>query len=143
MTMLTKWLTYNTEHSDGSHLTYIDFPSEFYWQSDAKIWKKRSPNGKGAIGRLSYIHPSAGEVFFLRMLLCHKKGSTNFVDLRTVNNIVYDTYRVACEAMGLLGNDKKWETAIEEANATATAAQIRSLFSYILVFCDVSNPVNL
>ncbi|XP_071718258.1 uncharacterized protein [Rutidosis leptorrhynchoides] len=143
MTTLTEWLTYNTEHSDGSHLTYIDFPSEFYWQSDAKIWKKRSPNGKGAIGRLSYMHHSAGEVFFLRMLLCHKKGSTNFVDLRTVNNIVYDTYRAACEAMGLLGNDKEWETAIEEANATATAAQIRSLFSYILVFCDVSNPVNL
>ncbi|XP_071712237.1 uncharacterized protein [Rutidosis leptorrhynchoides] len=41
MTTLTKWLTYNTDHSDGSHLTYIDFPSEFYWQSDAKIWGKK------------------------------------------------------------------------------------------------------
>ncbi|XP_071739258.1 uncharacterized protein [Rutidosis leptorrhynchoides] len=98
---------------------------------------------KPSIGRLTYMHPAFGEVFYLRMLLCHQKGSTSFEDLMTVNNSIRSTYREACLAMGLLGDDKEWFTTMEEAAATATSAQLRTLFSHILQFYDVANPLKL
>nr|GEV37712.1 DNA helicase [Tanacetum cinerariifolium] len=46
----------------------------------------------------------------------HKKKTTlTEWDIRTVNHIVYPTCRAACEAMGLLGDDKEWETTLIEA----------------------------
>ncbi|XP_071699448.1 uncharacterized protein [Rutidosis leptorrhynchoides] len=89
------------------------------------------------------MHPAFGEVFYLRILQCHQKGSTSFEDLMTVNNSVRSTYREACLAMGLLGDDKEWFTAMEEAAATATSVQLRMLFSHILQFCDVADPLKL
>ncbi|GKC08323.1 DNA helicase, partial [Tanacetum coccineum] len=29
---LTEWFVYNNEHTDGRHLTYLNFPSEFMWR---------------------------------------------------------------------------------------------------------------
>ncbi|XP_071740513.1 uncharacterized protein [Rutidosis leptorrhynchoides] len=142
-TTLTEWLLYNRDAPDGRNLTYLDFPMSYSWVLKEKIWKKQKVGTKFAIGRLSYMHPSAGEVFYLRMLLCHQKGSTSFEDLRTVNNTIYSTYRLACEVMGLLGDDREWSKALEEASCTATAAQLRTLFVHILLYCDVGNPLHL
>ncbi|XP_071699967.1 uncharacterized protein [Rutidosis leptorrhynchoides] len=89
------------------------------------------------------MHPAFGEVFYLRMLLFHRKCCGTFEELRTVNDHVHSTYREACLAMGLLGNDKEWLTAMEEASATATSSQLRTLFSHILIYCDVADPQKL
>ncbi|OMP10721.1 DNA helicase PIF1, ATP-dependent [Corchorus olitorius] len=46
-----------------------------------------------------------------------------FVDcrvLRTVNGTVYQTFKEACHALGLLGDDKEWKMAIEEASVHAS-----------------------
>ncbi|XP_071687654.1 uncharacterized protein [Rutidosis leptorrhynchoides] len=61
----------------------------------------------------------------------------------TVDNNVYSTYREACFAMGLLGDDKEWFTTMEETSATATSGQLRSLFSQILLHCEVADPLKL
>ncbi|GKA95991.1 DNA helicase [Tanacetum coccineum] len=55
-----------------------------------------------------------------RMLLCHQKGCTSFLDIRTINEKVYPTNRSACEAFGLLGDDQEWVRALEEAVVSAT-----------------------
>uniref|UniRef100_A0A6N2MFD4 ATP-dependent DNA helicase n=1 Tax=Salix viminalis TaxID=40686 RepID=A0A6N2MFD4_SALVM len=61
-------------------------------------WTIRS---KGhSLGRIPYVHPAAGELYFLRLLLNHIKGSTSFADLRNVHGL-------ACKAHGLLGDDKE------------------------------------
>jgi len=39
------------------------------------------------------------------MLLCHQIGCCSFVDIRTVDAVVYPTYRSSCEKLGLLDND--------------------------------------
>lgn len=77
------------------------------------------------------------------MLLCHQKGCKGFVDVRKVNQIVYPTYRAACEALGLLGDDKEWDTALEEACASASSPELRFLFAQLLINCEVTNPVQL
>lgn len=142
-TTLTEWLKFNKDSDEGRHLTYLTFPSEFVWYKDGKGWKKRTKLNKPVIGRLTYIHPAYGEVFYLRMLLCHKKGCKSFQDIRTVGYNIYPTYRSACEALGLLGDDKEWTIALEEAKISATSIELRLLFAHILILCDVSDPLKL
>ncbi|XP_071729327.1 uncharacterized protein [Rutidosis leptorrhynchoides] len=142
-TTLTEWLRYNASSTLGKHLTYLEFHSEFVWYDPKKCWKRRTNLKKPSIGRISYIHPSYEEAFFLRMLLFHQRGCQSFEDIRTINKFVHGTYRLACQAAGLLGDDKEWSTALEEAPASATASQLHSLFAHILVYCMVSNPAEL
>ncbi|GJW40061.1 DNA helicase [Tanacetum coccineum] len=71
------------------------------------------------------------------------RGCKTFEDIRTVNKRLYPTFRAACEALGLLGDDKEWHTALEEAAFSATSQQLRSLFAQILIFCDVADPLRL
>ncbi|GKB38571.1 DNA helicase, partial [Tanacetum coccineum] len=43
----------------------------------------------------------------------------------------------------LLGDDKEWEIAIQEACASATSAELRSVFAHILLHCYVTDPSKL
>ncbi|GKA86644.1 DNA helicase [Tanacetum coccineum] len=63
-TTLTEWYVYNNEHTDGSHLTYLDFPSEFVWYADSKSWHKRVIRTKKSIRRLTYVHLNSGDLFY-------------------------------------------------------------------------------
>ena len=142
-TTLTEWLRYNRESTDGQHLTYLNFPKEYVWYSNDKTWERRKQKNISAIGRLAYIHPSAGDLFYLRMLLCHQQGRKSYKHIRTVEGQLHPTNRSACEALGLLGNDQEWNIALDEASLSATAAEMRALFCQMLIFCDVSDPVLL
>nr|GEV65137.1 DNA helicase [Tanacetum cinerariifolium] len=136
-TTSTEWFAYNASNETGRLLSYLEFPSEFVWHSDSKSWSPRR-NNKSSIGHLAYVHPTSGELFFLRMLLCHQKGCRDFFEVQTINDVFYPTYRAACEALGLLGDDREWETALEEACAYATSEQLRFVFSHILLHCIAS-----
>nr|GEU72572.1 DNA helicase [Tanacetum cinerariifolium] len=141
-TTLIEWFAYNTANVDGRHLTYLDFPSEFVWYPDRKSWSPRR-NSKSSIGRLAYVHPASGELFYFRMLLCHQRGCQDFFEVQIVNNVFYPTCRSACQALGLLGDDVEWDTAFQEACVSATSIELRSLFAQILVQCDVTDPSKL
>ncbi|XP_076935450.1 uncharacterized protein LOC143602118 [Bidens hawaiensis] len=142
-TTLTEWLSNNNRDSSGRHLRYIDYLSEYKWDTSSKIWLRRASDKPPAIGRLIYIHPSCGETFFLRMLLGYQRGCTSFVSIRTVNGEVCLTFRAACEKLGLLGDDVEWSTAFEEASTWAIAAELRALFTQILLFCDITDPLKM
>ncbi|XP_071699780.1 uncharacterized protein [Rutidosis leptorrhynchoides] len=77
------------------------------------------------------------------MLLCHRNGCKSFADIRTVNQILHNTYRSTCKAAGLLGDDREWSAVLEEASVSATSSQLRSLFEHILSYCTVTNPLAL
>nr|GEV35232.1 DNA helicase [Tanacetum cinerariifolium] len=118
-TTLTEWLDYNARKTDGRHLTYLEFPLEYAWHATDKYWQCRRNLNKPSIGRLTYIHPSAGDMFYQRMLLCHRKGCKSFRDIRTVNDEVHPTNRAACKALGLLANpislrENFWEHMSDE-----------------------------
>ena len=143
LTTLTEWFTCNNLYQEGRHLTYLDFPKSFVWNDATKIWSPRKQKTRYSIGRLAYVHPASGELFYLRMLLCHQKGCRSFEDLRKVNNVVFPTYRAACQAMGLLEDDKEWDTALQEAAISATASELRTLFAQIILYCDVADTIRL
>nr|GEX05894.1 DNA helicase [Tanacetum cinerariifolium] len=63
--------------------------------------------------------------------------------IQKINNKIYPTNKAACLALGLLSGDKEWVTASQEAGLFATSLELRRLFVYILIFCNVSDPIKL
>ena len=118
-TMLTEWFVANQQSDAGRDLTYCEFPSRWKWDRSSRFWDQRR-RGSGKIGRLYYVHPSVGERYFFRMLLLVAKGARSFEEVRTYNGVVYSTFRLACNARGLLGDDQEWHSAFDEAAAWAT-----------------------
>lgn len=140
-TMLTEWFECNKNDLAARNMYYMDFPNKFVWDSRKKQWSTRT---KGfSLGRLTYVHPAAGELYFLRLLLSHVKGALSFDDLRKVSGVLYPTFQLACKSLGLLGDDKEWADALSEAITTATSPQIRQLFVSLILFCEVSDPNEL
>ncbi|GJY78997.1 DNA helicase [Tanacetum coccineum] len=142
-TTLTEWLYYNEQNDEGRHLTYLNFTSEYVWYPNGKYWRRRQRRNKSSIGRLAYVHPAAGDLFDQRMLLRHKKGCTSFPGISTINTIVYPICRAACEALGLLQDDREWEITLQEAALTTTPAELRALLAHIFAYCEVSDPKKL
>ena len=96
------------------NLTYCDFPTKWVWHRKQREWCPRK-SGR-CIGRIFHAHPTSGDCFYLRMLLNLVKGARSFEEIRTIDHVVYPTYRVACYAHGLLDDDKEWDDAIKEAS---------------------------
>jgi ATP-dependent DNA helicase PIF1 len=55
------------------------------------------------------------ERYCLRLLLINVKGSTSFDHLRTVDDIVFHTFKAAAIALNFLEGDRTWEKTLEEA----------------------------
>ena len=85
------------------------------------------------------MHPSAGERYYLRVLLLTVKGATSYEHLRFHNGTYHCTFKEACRSRGLLDDDQEWYSAFDEAAAWATSPQLRSLFVTMLLFCEVSD----
>src|SRR5213079_708231 len=68
-------------------LLYPDCPSKFTWDLKSKVWNLRKNNHE-TIGRVTFCPPSAGERYYLRMLLYAVKGPISFDDLKTYNGKV-------------------------------------------------------
>jgi hypothetical protein len=52
-------------HLAARNLTYLQFPSQWKWDQKGRKWEERKQQ-HGKIGRLHYVHPSAGERYYLR-----------------------------------------------------------------------------
>jgi len=57
------------------------------------------------IGRMYFVLPSKEEQFFLRLLLTIFEDGKSWEHLRTWNRQVFDTFKEACIARGLLEDD--------------------------------------
>jgi hypothetical protein len=103
-TTLTEWFAFNraapADYPCRSML-YHDFPSRFWWDAGKRSWVERQRASR-AVGRMYFVQPTAGERYYLRLLLCHVAGATSFADLRTVGGVMHETFKAACEARGLL-----------------------------------------
>lgn len=91
------------------------------------------------IGRVVNVTPRHGDVFYMRILLHHIPGATSFLNLRTINGVLCDTYQECCRRRGLLMEDNEWELIMQEASIS----QIRELFVSFLLFCEPAHPAAL
>jgi hypothetical protein len=141
-TTLTEFFTACRQYpTETCGLTYDRMPEYFTWKNNDKTW---SPRKDGfAYGRVYFVSPSAGERYYLRMLLCTVPNPTSFQSLRTVNDIVYPNFKAACAALGLLASDDEYKFCLTEAAAMQTGRQLRRLFATILLDCNPRNPQSL
>lgn len=54
--------------------------------------------------------------------------------MRTVDGVIYETFREAAEARNLILTDELWGITLEEATDLKMPAQIRELFAYICIY---------
>ncbi|KAM0834024.1 hypothetical protein ACQ4PT_063881 [Festuca glaucescens] len=134
-TMVTEWFVANARHASARSLTYYDFPTRWSWVAESKKWVRRKRSDK--IGRVYYVHPSTGELYYLRMLLMLVKGAKCYADVRTYNGTVYGSFKDACTARGLLGDDTEWYYAFDEALEWGIGNQLRQLFVTMILYCGV------
>ncbi|XP_074352948.1 uncharacterized protein LOC141692109 [Apium graveolens] len=140
-TKLEGWFEANKTFSEARQYTYHQFPQPFTWKADQNRWKIRE---RGIVfGRLTDVHASSGETFFLRMILMHNRGATSYKDLRTVNGYIYSTFKEACDALDLLKDDRQWHVTMFENVVHAMPHQLRQLFVFILSNNQVADPVKL
>ena len=142
ITKLTAWFDANQQYPEARQYTYVEFPEHWTWHGDGKYWHIRR-NSRGKVGRIANVAPNEGERFYLRMLLHIVKGAQSYSDLRTVAGHKHPTFRAACEALGLLGDDQEWFHAMADAAHWALPYQLRQLFVTLLLFYEVTNPVKL
>ncbi|GMP26453.1 hypothetical protein CsSME_00002878 [Camellia sinensis var. sinensis] len=141
MSTFTGFFTYCAASEDECPFTYQEFPQHFVWLKSEKRWKSRERGY--AIGRMYFASPNCGERFYLRLLLTVVKGPKSFQSLRTVDNVVHDTFKLACVARGLLEDDEEWMQCLKEVAVIKNRYQLRRLFSIILTQCSPLNPCSL
>jgi hypothetical protein len=136
--MFTAWLDANKKYPEAKNLTYNNFISKFVYVKKKREWK---PRKRGyTIGRLIWVPPSTGELFYFRMLLTVVEGPTSYKDISTHNGIFYDSCRDACFARGFLGDDKEYIYAIQESKDWGTGFFLRKLFVCLLLANTMDRP---
>ncbi|XP_052171592.1 uncharacterized protein LOC127787570 [Diospyros lotus] len=141
MSTLTGFFAYCAGSEDECPFTYQEFSQHYVWLKSEKRWKSRERGY--AIGKMYFASHNCGERFYLRLLLTVVKGPKSFRSLRTIDNVVHDTFKLACVARGLLEDDEEWIQCLKEAAVMKTGYQLRRLFSIILTQCSPLNPCAL
>ena len=143
-TMLTEWMNQNLVDQEARRYLYVEFPEHYVWVKDGgrRRWRKRV-NGKDTIGRVAFVHPTAGERFYLRLLLHNVRGATSFQNLRTVNGEICDSFQSACQKLGLTEDNNELFLCFAECVLTASPTQLRQLFATMLINCTLYEPIRL
>ncbi|XP_028801370.1 uncharacterized protein LOC114756588 [Neltuma alba] len=120
--MFLAWMEINVHDVFAKTLTYSEFPHHYVYIRTKRAWKRRE---KGfAIGRITHTPPSSGELYYLRILITKVRGPTSYEDIRTVNGVLYPSFRAACYALGLLDDDNEYINGIKEASLWASGISI-------------------
>ncbi|XP_019172653.1 PREDICTED: uncharacterized protein LOC109168053 [Ipomoea nil] len=136
--MFLEWFEANKTYPDARELTYVEMPTRFVWKKDLRKWR---PRKKGfSIGRIFYVPPATGEIFYLRCLLNKIRGPKSYEDIRTVNGVQYESFRDACYARGLVDDDNEYVDAIDEASNWVSADQLRRFFVTLLMSSCMGKP---
>ncbi|CAI0453985.1 unnamed protein product, partial [Linum tenue] len=139
-TMLTQWFKLNRTNPTARTLTYQETPNKFVWDPKQADWFPRKRGFQ--IGRIVSVPPGTDAVY-LRMLLTKVRGALSFEHLRTVNGVCYSTFKKACQKMGLLSTDEEWILVLEEVCRWGQPSLIRTTFTSLLMFCEITEPHSL
>ncbi|XP_048608824.1 uncharacterized protein LOC106373596 isoform X1 [Brassica napus] len=140
-TMFTEWMVLCRRSEFARTLTYVQIPEYFVWNNNSKVWTERK-KGK-TIGRNVAVHPSAGDRYYLRILINKIKGPRSYDELKTFNDVKYPDFKSVCHARGYLEDDVEWLESMSEGARTATPYQLCDMFVTFLNTCFVASPKGL
>ncbi|XP_035843853.1 uncharacterized protein LOC118490365 [Helianthus annuus] len=124
MTIFTECMNFNKVDEFARTLRYVQFPGYYVW--NAKI-----ANG---------IEESIRMDQFGGYIMSHHLGPTCFEDIKTVDGQVFQTFKDACFARGLLDDDKEYVNAVKEASTSSTGDFLRTFFVMLLLSNSISRP---
>ena len=139
--MFTEWMVLCRRSAFARTLTYVQIPEYFVWNNNSKVWSERK-KGK-TIGRIVAVHPSAGDRYYLRILINKIKGPRSYDELKTFNDVKYHDFKSVCHARDYLDDDVEWLESMSEGARTATPYQLRDMFVTFLNTCFVASPKGL
>ncbi|XP_023311823.1 uncharacterized protein LOC108913689 isoform X2 [Anoplophora glabripennis] len=139
ITQLTAWFLLNQNDPDARQYLYTDIPYHYVWNSRTKRWTRRQRGANKIVTRMYSVSIRNQELYYLRLLLLHVPGAISYEELRTLNGVIYDTFKEACQHRNLLADDVEWKRTLREACSRDMPYQLRSMFAFILVFCEVSD----
>ena len=137
---LTAFFELNSPDPFARQFLYADIPLHYCWSDNQ--WNKRKRNQK-IFTRLFHFSPRETERFHLRLLLLNYPGPTSFDDLLTNNGIFSSSFQVSCKERYLIHDDFVWKDTIEEAANAQIPYQLREMFGFMLLNCDISDPPEL
>ncbi|KAE8738376.1 hypothetical protein FOCC_FOCC016145, partial [Frankliniella occidentalis] len=96
-----------------------------------------TPRQRGQlVSRLFWVSPKMGEQYYLRMLLM-RFACRGYRDLLLKGGPECTTFQEACQAQGLLDDEREYIEAMQEAATFMTAVRLRSLF---VTMCIIGAP---
>ncbi|XP_057440582.1 uncharacterized protein LOC130732585 [Lotus japonicus] len=131
----------NSKYLEGRELTYVQFPGSFVYDPSSRSWHPRKQGL--TIGRINFVPPGSGELYYLRLLLNVQRGCTSFEDLRSVKGNVHDSFRDACVSLGLLKDDGEYINSILDVRIISSGFYCRGLFVSFLLANSMSNPLKV
>jgi hypothetical protein len=138
-TTLTEFFNLNSIRS--TNLFYHQLPAFYVWNRRHRSW---TPRIKGsAIGRVYFINPNAGELYYLRLLLFNVKSPTSYDYLKTYNGVIHNTFKDAALSRRLINNEDEAVVCMNEASLFQLPSALRQLFVTLLMHCYVVSPANL
>ena len=108
------------------------------------FWKRRQGTAKtvingvdgvsvtGVLGRMVTVDPRQTDRYAIRLLLTHQVGPASFENLRTVNDVIMNTYVDACVELGLTKDDKHWDDTLDDGALLGSVYMLRRMFAVIL-----------
>ncbi|KAF7802216.1 uncharacterized protein G2W53_041327 [Senna tora] len=137
-TKFLTWFEANKKYPKAKTLTYAQFPTHVVYKTDCHKWFERKSGH--SIRRLFYVASGAGELHYLRLLLTFTKGPTSYEDIKTINGVLYPTFKDVCYVMGLLDDDKEYIEGILEGSKWSSASYSRKLFATLLIHSIIARP---
>ena len=138
--MLDAYFEKNLIDDFAKTLKYIEFPGHYVFDMQERCWQRRQKKSVKCLGRLHYVHPSAGERFYLRILLLNVPGATSFDDLKTVDEELCPTFFDAVKQHGFIQDDQYILETLKEAAAVKLPYALRNLFSALMNHATMANP---
>ena len=127
----------NKRTSKRSRPTEPDTDDDNTEQTTAPFLRDRYGNyvylkTKQSVSRLQYLSPDQGDIWFLRLLLLKRPANT-FTQLKSINNVEYESYERCARELGLVHDVDEYTICIQEAMEFSTARELRQLFTTLIL----------
>lgn len=139
-TTLTAYFTLNTVEQNARQYLYSEIAHYYVFHQDTTPWQARQRGADKVVPRMYSVSPKDVERFHLRLLLQNVRGAENFNDLKTVNGVLYNTFKLAAINRNLVDDVSEWIKCIDEASTFSMPRQLRLTFALICIFNSPKDP---
>ncbi|CAA7014728.1 unnamed protein product [Microthlaspi erraticum] len=133
------WFRLNETNEFARTLTFAQIPNYFTYNKKDREFRPRKQAGF-SIGRINYVPRKIEEGYYLRVLLNIVTGPRSFEEIRTYRGVVYEKFKEACYARGLLDDDEVWVDSIKSASEWCFGDHLRNLFAVMLASDCFTTP---